>query len=79
MIQSVETRFECGKTPRDIQWLSDRGSNYRTLDTKQPGKDLRLAYCLIAAYRSQSNGMSEAFVGTLKRDYVDTSDCFDAD
>ena len=79
MIQSVEARFESGKTLRDIQWLSDRGSIYRALDTRQLGRDLGLTCCFTAAYSPQSNGMSEAFVGTLNRDYVYTSDCFDAD
>lgn len=79
MIQSVDARFESGKTSRDIQWLSDRGSIYRALDTKQLGRDLGLTCCFTAAYSPQSNGMSEAFVGTLKRDYVYTSDCFDAE
>lgn len=79
MIQSVDARFEGGKTLRDIQWLSDRGSIYRALDTKQLGRDLGLTCCFTAAYSPQSNGMSEAFVGTLKRDYVYMSDCFDAD
>lgn len=79
MIQSVDMRFETGKTPRDIQWLSDRGSIYRAKDTIQIGRILGLTCCFTAAYSPQSNGMSEAFVGTIKRDYVYTSDCFDAD
>ena len=79
MIQSVDARFEGGKTLRDIQWLSDRGAIYRAFDTKQLGRDLGLTCCFTAAYSPQSNGMSESFVGTLKRDYVYTSDCFDAD
>jgi putative transposase len=79
MIQSVDARFKGGKTLRNIQWLSDRGSIYRALDTKQLGKDLGLICCFTAAYSPQSNGMSEAFVGTLKRDYIYTNDCFDAD
>jgi putative transposase len=79
MIQSVDARFDGGKTPRDIQWLSDRGSIYRAHHTKQLGRELGLICCFTAAYSPQSNGMSEAFVGTIKRDYVYTSDCFDAD
>jgi len=79
MIQSVDARFKDGKTSRDIQWLSDRGSIYRALDTKQLGRRLGLVSCFTAAYSPQSNGMSEAFVGTLKRDYVYTNDCFDTD
>lgn len=79
MIQSVDARFEGGKTLRDIQWLSDRGSIYRAIDTKDLARNLGLVSCFTAAYSPQSNGMSEAFVGTLKRDYVYTSDCFDAE
>lgn len=79
MIQSVDARFESGKTLRDIQWLSDRGSIYRAHETKSLARDLGLISCFTAAYSPQSNGMSEAFVGTLKRDYVYTTDCFDAD
>jgi putative transposase len=79
MIQSVDGRFEGGKTSRNIQWLSDRGSIYRAADTKNLARDLGLISNFTAAYSPQSNGMSEAFVGTLKRDYVCTNDCFDAD
>ena len=79
MIQSVDARFEFGKTLRDIQWLSDRGSIYRALETRELGRRLGLTSCFTAAYSPQSNGMSEAFVGTLKRDYVYTNDCFDTD
>jgi putative transposase len=79
MIKSVDARFDKGRTLRDIQWLSDRGSIYRAKDTVQLGRCLGLKSCFTAAYSPQSNGMAEAFVGTLKRDYVYTSDCFDAD
>jgi putative transposase len=79
MIQSVDARFESGKTSRSIQWLSDRGSIYRAKDTIELGRDLGLTCCFTAAYSPQSNGMAEAFVNSLKRDYVYTSDCFDAD
>jgi len=47
MIQSVDARFEGGKTLRDIQWLSDRGSIYRALDTKQLGRDLGLSCAVV--------------------------------
>jgi hypothetical protein len=33
MIQSVDARFDFGKTFRDIQWLSNRESIYRALDS----------------------------------------------
>lgn len=36
---------------------------------------LGLKSCFTAAYSPESNGMSEAFVNTLKRDYVYVNDC----
>lgn len=78
MLGSVEKRFENYKTTREIQWLSDRGSIYRAHETVKFGRVLGLKSCFTAAYSPESNGMSEAFVGTLKRDYVYVSDCFDA-
>lgn len=78
MIKSVDSRFKNLKTNRPIQFLSDRGSIYRAKDTVELGRSLGLVSCFTAAYSPQSNGMSEAFVNTLKRDYVYTSDCYDA-
>ena len=79
MVLSVEKRFPLLKTGREIQFLSDRGSIYRAKETVALGRQLGLKSCFTAAYSPQSNGMSEAFVNTLKRDYVYTNDCFDAD
>ena len=79
MIGSVESRFSDLKTPREIQFLSDRGSIYRAKNTVQLGRWLGLKSCFTAAYSPQSNGMSEAFVRTIKRDYVYVSDCFDTE
>ena len=79
IIKSVESRFSNLKTDREIQFLSDRGSIYRAQETVELGRSLGLKSCFTAAYSPQSNGMSEAFVNTLKRDYVYTNDCFDAD
>jgi len=79
MVLSVEKRFPLLKTVREIQFLSDRGSIYRAKETVAIGRSLGLKSCFTAAYSPQSNGMSEAFVNTLKRDYVYTNDCFDAD
>jgi putative transposase len=79
IVISVESRFPLLKTLREIQFLSDRGSIYRAKETVNVGRQLGLKSCFTAAYSPQSNGMSEAFVNTLKRDYVYTNDCFDAD
>lgn len=78
MLLSVENRFGTDKTPRTIEFLSDRGSIYRAHNTQYFAKRLGLKSCFTRAYSPQSNGMSEAFVKTIKRDYVYTSDCYDA-
>ena len=78
MLRAVEKRFQGDKAPREIQFLTDRGAIYRSLETIQFGRYLGLKSCFTAPYSPQSNGMSEAFVATLKRDYVYTSDCSDA-
>ena len=78
MLESVEKRFKRLKAPRRIQWLSDRGAIYRSQETVRMGRRLGLKSCFTAPYSPESNGMSEAFVATIKRDYVYTSDCKDA-
>ena len=78
MLESVEKRFDKDKTRREIQFLSDRGSIYRASETVLMARRLGLKSCFTKAYTPQSNGMSEALVGTIKRDYVYTSDCVDA-
>ena len=78
MLESVEKRFGKDKTPRQIEFLSDRGAIYRAGETVQMGRRLGLKSCFTKAYTPQSNGMSESLVGTIKRDYVYMSDCVDA-
>ena len=78
MLEGVEKRFGKDKTLREIQFLSDRGAIYRAHETVQMGRRLGLKSCFTKAYTPQSNGMAEAFVGTIKRDYVYTSDCVNA-
>jgi len=75
MIMSVESRFNCLKTPRLIQFLSDRGSIYRSHRVIHLARRLGLESCFTSAYSPESNGMAEALVKTLKRDYVYTNDC----
>ncbi len=79
MIFSVDKRFPNGRAPRKIQWLSDRGSIYRAQLTRETARMLNLESCFTAAYSPASNGIAEAFVGTMKRDYVYVNDCYDAD
>lgn len=79
MIRSVEKRFGALKAPNRIQWLTDRGAVYRALETQYIARNLNLEPCFTAAYSPQSNGMAEAFVKTIKRDYVYNFDCYSAD
>jgi transposase InsO family protein len=61
--------------PVPIQWLSDNGSIYTALATEWVAEQLHLQPITTPASSPESNGMSEAFVNTLKRDYVDGADC----
>ncbi|MGI8402883.1 MAG: integrase core domain-containing protein [Gemmatimonadaceae bacterium] len=75
MHQAVATRFGPDTRPvTPIQWLSDNGSIYTALDTICTAERLDLVPITTPASRPQSNGMSEAFVNTLKRDYLAGAD-----
>jgi putative transposase len=78
IICSVDKRFPAGRVDRTIQWLTDRGSIYRAHFTQEVARSVNLQPCYTAAYSPSSNGMAEAFVGTFKRDYVYTNDCYGA-
>jgi putative transposase len=79
MVSAVEKRFgKSLRAPREIQWLTDRGSIYRAKSVKTLSRHLNLVCCYTRAYSPESNGMAEAFVKTMKRDYVYQTDCFDA-
>lgn len=79
MASSVLKRFNQDRAPRPIQFLSDRGSIYRAKDTITYGRYMNLKSCFTRPRTPESNGMAESFVGTIKRDYVYISDCYDAD
>ncbi len=78
MRRSVRHRFGPHRPAEAIQWLSDNGSIYTALSTEWEAERLHLEPITTPAYSPQSNGMSEAFVNTLKRDYVDGADCSSA-
>ena len=78
MRQAVGARFGPGRAEPPVQWLSDNGSIYTALATEWVAEELGLLPITTPAYSPQSNGMSEAFVNTLKRDYVDGADRPDA-
>lgn len=78
MLETVEYRFGQPKTPHKLQWLSDNGPCYTAHETIRFGRSLGLDICTTPAYCPESNGMAEAFVKTIKRDYVYVSDLSDA-
>lgn len=56
MIKSVEKRFGSTlKCPREIQWLSDRGSIYRAKSVKEIRRALNLQCCYTRAYSPNRN------------------------
>lgn len=67
------------KPPQAIEHLSDNGSAYTAKDTRLFAQTINLTPCFTPVASPQSNGMSEAFVKTLKRDYIRISPLPDAD
>jgi transposase InsO family protein len=80
MQRAVAARFGDGERPdAPIQWLSDNGSIYTALDTLLTAERLHLVPITTPAASPESNGMSEAFVNTLRRDYLAGADLSTAD
>jgi putative transposase len=74
MVAAVEHRFgRVNRVPRTIEWLTDNGSGYVAHDTRRFARDLGLEPRTTPVESPQSNGMAEAFVRTIKRDYVRVS------
>ena len=59
--------------PVTIEWLSDNGSCYVDGDTRSFARDIGLEPRTTPLESPQSDGMAEAFVRTIKRDYVRVS------
>jgi putative transposase len=78
MVRCVEQRFDTIRAPHPVQWLSDTGSIFAAHKTIEIALALNLAPCFTPVESPESNGMAEAFVKTLKRDYVRISSIPDA-
>ena len=70
MLEAVERRFGTYRAPSVIEMLTDNGSPYIAKETQIFARQLGLKPCFTPVQSPQSNGISEAFVKTLKRDYV---------
>jgi hypothetical protein len=79
MVAAVEHRFgRVNRLPVTIEWLSDNGCCYIAGDTRSFARDIGLEPRTTPIENPQSNGMAEAFVRTIKRDYVRVNPCPDA-
>lgn len=78
MLAAVEARFRGHRAPHQVEMLSDNGSPYIAKDTRIFARQLGLKPCFTPVKSLQSNGISEAFVNTLKRDYVNVTPLPDA-
>jgi len=79
MAGAVEHRFgRVNQLPGLIEWLTDNGSCYLARETRRFARDIGLVPKTTPLESPQSNGMAEAFVRTLKRDYVRVSPVPDA-
>ncbi len=79
MLEAVEARFGGHRAPHPIEMLSDNGSPYTARDTRIFASQIGLKPCFTPVKSPQSNGISEAFVNTLKRDYVRVTPLPDAE
>lgn len=70
MLEAVETRFGQLRATHPVEWLSDNGSPYTAKPTRSFAQALNLTPCFTPVASPESNGLSEAFVKTFKRDYV---------
>jgi putative transposase len=61
------------------QWLTDNGSGYVARETRALARDIGLEPRTTPIESPQSNGMAEAFVRTIKRDYARISCVSDAE
>ena len=71
-------RFKSTKSNNNNK-VNDRGAICRAYNVQSFARILNLKFCFTAAYSPESNGMAEALVKTIKRDYVYVSDCENAE
>jgi putative transposase len=74
MRRAVHARFGPQGTSAAVQWLSDNEGIYTALETVIEAERLGLVPITTPVASPESNGMAEAFVNTLRRDYVDGAD-----
>jgi putative transposase len=79
IVAAVEHRFgRVNRLPGTIEWLTDNGGCYLARETRRFAREIGLMPKTTPLESPPSNGMAEAFVRTLKRDYVRVSPVPDA-
>jgi putative transposase len=74
MTAAVRQRFGAGRPPGRLEWLSDNGSPYTAWATVVHAERLGRVPITTPAASPESNGMAEAWVRTLRRDYLEEAD-----
>jgi putative transposase len=74
MRRAVFARFGNERPAEAIEWLSDNGAVFTALETVIAAEKLNLKPITTPVASPESNGMAEAFVATLRRDYLDGAD-----
>lgn len=69
LLEAVERRFGSYRAPEVVEVLAENGSAYTAKETRIFARQPSLKSCSTPVASPQSNGMPEAFVKTLKRDY----------
>jgi transposase InsO family protein len=78
MLEAVEKRFGGYQAPHSVEMLSDNGAPYMAQETRIFVPQFGLKPCFTPMQSPPSNGISKAFVNTLKRDHVPVTPLPDA-
>ncbi len=79
LLEGGENRIGTLHAPEVIEVLFDSGSTYTAKETRIFARQLGLKPCFSPVASRQSSGMSEAFVKSLKRNYVRVNPLPDAE
>jgi transposase InsO family protein len=74
MAEVVDKRFGATRCPHPVEWLSDNGPIYTATETRAFGASCGFVVTTTPSYSPESNGMAEALVKTMKRDYLYVAD-----
>lgn len=70
LLLAVEKRFGSGKKAPWVEWLTDNGACFIAKETLGFAREIGIISCFTPVRSPESNGMAEAFVKTIKRDYA---------